>query len=489
MNGLSRVNGSQAEELARRTWLAFTDISGDTEPEPEQYDWQSLVGRRDPATALGAVLLWLRSNTDQYKAANVRALLARVEPRHREAAIWLTMHLLDEIDDPEWSPTVKANRAYKEQEKVWLALLRQFQNVNIAAVLRAAKGDPDLQRLLRAAFLREFHANRDLARVIVDMVSHYPDLHEWCADTLLYPPLAAAAREIDIRMPLYLTTHQRKDLAKTWGKTTNVLAARGRAPAALDEPARRVAPTGSVEPLSCSIMSVLYADDLVSQCEIPVDVAGIASQHGIPIHEFRDNGELWEGVVRWDDIAGCPAVGINIRSDLSVARRRFTLAHELAHVFLNSVRLDVIESAQDMFSGKPAEREADRFASRVLVPRNRLSRELLDRLDANVIARLAKKYDVSTQAMAVAIVEIKQDRAVIVTRMNQILWTWPGQGFPKLQLRPHEQLPETKAFIGPAEAADKWLAEEGYSLRVTSLRESDSEFEVLLVNAEPAGGR
>lgn len=489
MSGLSLVNGSQAEELARRTWLAFTDISGDAEPEPQKYDWQSLVGRRDPATALGAVLLWLRSNTDQYKAANVRALLAQVEPRHREAAIWLTMHLLDEIDDPNWSPTVKANRAYKEQEKVWLALLRQFQTVNIAAVLRAAKGDPDLQRLLRADFLREFHANRDLARVIVDVVSHYPDLHEWCTDTLLYPPLAAAAREIDIRMPLYLTTHHRKDLAKTWGKPTSVLAARGRAPAALDEPARRVIPTGPVDPLDSSIISVLYADELVSQCEIPVDVARVASRHGIPIHEFRDNSERWEGVVRWDDVAGCPAVGVNIRPDLSITRRRFTLAHELAHVFLNSVRLDAIESAQDMFSGKAAEREADRFASRVLVPRNRLTKEPLERLDANTVARLAKKYDVSTQAMALAIVEIKQDRAVVVTQMNQILWTWPGQAFPRLQIRPHEQLPETKAFIGPVEAAEKWLAEEGYSLRVTSLRESDSEFEVFLISAEFAGGR
>ncbi len=61
---------------------------------------------------------------------------------------------------------------------------------------------------------------------------------------------------------------------------------------------------------------------------------------------------------------GGPAVVVNVRKDISVERRIFTVAHELGHLLLHPHAYDVRELAED----HDEEKEADLFAAHFLMP-------------------------------------------------------------------------------------------------------------------------
>jgi Zn-dependent peptidase ImmA (M78 family) len=94
------------------------------------------------------------------------------------------------------------------------------------------------------------------------------------------------------------------------------------------------------------------------------------------------------------------------------ARQRFTIAHELGHFLLHEdeqlhvdrspyfrLRSDLASQGVDS-----AEIEANRFAAELLMPRAMVDSDLkapdpVDVLDDEFVARLARRYGVSTQAM------------------------------------------------------------------------------------------
>lgn len=95
------------------------------------------------------------------------------------------------------------------------------------------------------------------------------------------------------------------------------------------------------------------------------------------------------------------------------ARQRFTVAHELGHFFLHSKEtslfLDKAEKVMyrnfDSTTGEKAkEREANAFAAALLMPRGLLTAEankLNEEFSDEVIADLAKKFNVSQKAMSI----------------------------------------------------------------------------------------
>ena len=118
------------------------------------------------------------------------------------------------------------------------------------------------------------------------------------------------------------------------------------------------------------------------------------------------------------DIAnGVANIGYNPSE--SKVRQRYTLAHELGHFVLhyndNKTFVDNEKFYQfKMFrSGKlnlsnselECEREANAFAAALLMPQTLLNKELeayegFDLSDSTMITELAKKFEVSTQAMS-----------------------------------------------------------------------------------------
>jgi Zn-dependent peptidase ImmA (M78 family) len=141
----------------------------------------------------------------------------------------------------------------------------------------------------------------------------------------------------------------------------------------------------------------------------PVPVERLVATAGATLRHEPFAGELSGTVYRRPD--GNAVIGVN--SLHSPARKRFTIAHELGHLFLHKdEELHVDEQSpiglRTAISSKaidPNEIEANQFAAELLMPQEFLITDL-ESLPANLeadaaIDLLAKRYEVSTEAMTI----------------------------------------------------------------------------------------
>lgn len=159
---------------------------------------------------------------------------------------------------------------------------------------------------------------------------------------------------------------------------------------------------------------------------------GLLAKHGVrsapvPVDQIAEAMGIW--VVREpgpDDLSGFilkdPAgertvIGVNAAH--ARTRQRFTIAHELGHFLLHEGEPLHIDRRNVGFRVKwrdprsrdgtdPDEREANLFAAELLMPARFLETDLpglagASLLDDGVIAALAKKYEVSSQALTLRI--------------------------------------------------------------------------------------
>jgi len=147
---------------------------------------------------------------------------------------------------------------------------------------------------------------------------------------------------------------------------------------------------------------------------VPVKVESLAELIGAEIKKGSLKNSLSGFSVQKD---GVKFIGIN--SDESHERQRFTIAHEIGHLFLHkkdkvNFELDGVVLFRDGHSSVGTdvrEIEANRFAAELLMPeaglRKRLAKEgnvdlVGEKIKTNkLIATLAKEYDVSPQAMSI----------------------------------------------------------------------------------------
>ena len=143
--------------------------------------------------------------------------------------------------------------------------------------------------------------------------------------------------------------------------------------------------------------------------EAPIPVSQIAKAKGARIYVDSLEGDL-SGFLFRD--ASHSVIGVN--TSHAPARQNFTIAHELGHLLLHDqeqlhvdhefrvrLRNDVSSQGTD-----EAEQEANFFAASLLMPREFIERDLVneeyvDLLDEGFIHRLAQKYGVSAQALAI----------------------------------------------------------------------------------------
>jgi Zn-dependent peptidase ImmA (M78 family) len=121
-------------------------------------------------------------------------------------------------------------------------------------------------------------------------------------------------------------------------------------------------------------------------------------------------------------------------------RGRFTLAHELGHYILDSHRvglqLGLLHSHPSYLNDKNKnnviEREADYFASCLLMPKEKFEREVFRRrFDATLIQELAKKFNVSFSACALRFTEIGNHPIMVIYSENGIVkWSKCSANFP-----------------------------------------------------------
>lgn len=146
---------------------------------------------------------------------------------------------------------------------------------------------------------------------------------------------------------------------------------------------------------------------------VPVPVKQVAAYLGIKI-ELADLGEDCSGVlVRNGDRA---VIGVN--KEHHDNRQRFSIAHEIAHFVLHKGDTYVDKGYRvhfrDLESGsgtKTEEMDANAFAAALLMPatwvRDFFYQQPFDLTEDAVLAMLAKKFEVSTQAMTYRLMRLR----------------------------------------------------------------------------------
>jgi len=135
----------------------------------------------------------------------------------------------------------------------------------------------------------------------------------------------------------------------------------------------------------------------------PVDVVSIAQEIGIRVWEKKSlpegvSGQIWE-----DPVNGGPSgFSIGVRTTEPLERKRFTVAHELAHYILHRSRLDGGLFEDVMYRGGLSSREetqANQMAADILMPFP-LINKLVDQGETT-IEKLAKRLQVSLPALKI----------------------------------------------------------------------------------------
>jgi Zn-dependent peptidase ImmA (M78 family) len=143
---------------------------------------------------------------------------------------------------------------------------------------------------------------------------------------------------------------------------------------------------------------------------VPVPVEAIARAVGLPIVETEMEADVSGALIRSGNLQG-----IAVNSSQAPVRKRFTVAHELAHFLLDHVDKDHVDWHFTVIrrDGSSSEAEDDQeiaanfFAASLLMPKHILRKDVerhkhFDgevQLDDTDILVLAKKYKVSEAAM------------------------------------------------------------------------------------------
>lgn len=119
-------------------------------------------------------------------------------------------------------------------------------------------------------------------------------------------------------------------------------------------------------------------------------------------------------------------------------RGRYTLAHELGHYIIDSHRIALELGFLEPFPSKTnqkdhnsIEREADYFASCLLMPEIRYQKDIVGKkFDFDLIKFLSKEYNVSISACAIRFAQIGNHPIMIIYAENGLIkWTYSSDDF------------------------------------------------------------
>lgn len=209
----------------------------------------------------------------------------------------------------------------------------------------------------------------------------------------------------------------------------------------------------------------------------PVDLPDFASKIGLKIREVEPEG--FEGsLIRADKRPG-GVIAVN-RNTRERTRKRFTIAHEMGHFILpghGEVACICLSSDVESWSKElpEEEKDANRFASELLMPARYVSRIVREKTATIEAAKkISSDFDVSLTAAAVRCIDLtSEDCALVVSDAEIIKWCWPApefQHFIQVGVRVSDESWARKLFAGAdsrekdgAVPADTWLS--GFSAR------------------------
>lgn len=178
----------------------------------------------------------------------------------------------------------------------------------------------------------------------------------------------------------------------------------------------------------------------------PMDIFSLA--HTIPqlTLVFYPMGDHLSGMCIKND--GYPVIAVN--SSMSVGRQRFSMAHELFHLYFDENEQSTV-CAMKIGSGNEIEKVADQFASYFLMPPVALSEAIkkiqgssADSLGIKEIVKLEQYFGVSRQAMLCRLIEDNKLTSQQADQFRQgVIRSAVNLGYDDTLYRP---LPENKQY-------------------------------------------
>ena len=192
---------------------------------------------------------------------------------------------------------------------------------------------------------------------------------------------------------------------------------------------RRYVPIATDRAQAIADLAESIADHLCPSLPVQPDAIlrakGITSSNG-------DYGDAFDGMLELKD--GRFHVYCNVARVESArsSRARFTLGHELGHFFIDEHRNALLagtalhQSHADFSSDNPVEKEADLFASHLLMPGARFTREA-ERTEASLdgVVRLAGVFDTSITSTAIRYASLGIRPCVVIRWTAEgYAWKW-----------------------------------------------------------------
>ena len=411
-------------------------------------DWERLAASPDANVSLGALLLWLQDTPSDEQCRVLDRVLASVDPRWADTAKWITAGIESSVcATSTLSDVADAERQY--EEKPWRALLHSGQVDSLIAQLVSRSGA--MHRLMNQGLLREFvEFPATTAQLVAQALKKTadPTVQAFLIDAMAYPPLLETVLQFDPRIIVFVnpdlrTTYRRRwtrigpDIeptalaARGFGSENILLDIKGSMPGQSPQNSARWADYPEKP-------SALDADAWVQDSTVPVDIEDFIGRRGIRVVQTEDKSGAWSGLVHWDSKVGEPVIVVNTTE--SRTRQRFTLAHEFSHLWFGSVTFRK-EYDSDFWSNRSVEEvNANRLASRLLIPRYDLRDKRPKHFYPEAVQSLAERYQVSWQAMAVTLTEMQQTWAVAAVADMTVQWIWSGKAVPELPFRRNDRL-------------------------------------------------
>ena len=151
-------------------------------------------------------------------------------------------------------------------------------------------------------------------------------------------------------------------------------------------------------------MNLLEAKEVISrhQQDAPILIVPLARDLGFEVYRVKNWTDNLSGMIKRDKRGGASGYAIFVNADHSQTRRRFTIAHEVAHGLLHNHLIgDGIEEDALYRSGlsNAVEAQANRYAADLLMPWSLLNAYIARGL--KTVPKLAQRFLVSRSAMSI----------------------------------------------------------------------------------------
>lgn len=150
--------------------------------------------------------------------------------------------------------------------------------------------------------------------------------------------------------------------------------------------------------------TILDAENIIKsyQKEVPVQVIPIAKALGLNVYKIEDWDNNLSGKLQKDEFS-TSGFSIYVNANHSETRKRFTIAHEIAHYVLHRHLIEGEYLIDDTLyrSGlsNSIEASANKMAAEILMPWRLIDRTIEKGI--NTIPKLAETFQVSNSAMSI----------------------------------------------------------------------------------------